>query len=197
MSADGMLPVEGRITVAVAHTLPELMEAFAVRTLVYLGEQRCPYEEEYDGNDFAGATHLIARVGREPVGVLRIRWFAEFCKIERVAVRRERRGGVVVSALTEFAFDLAGRKGYRIVLGHIQARLLPFWTRHGGARARPGRPRFTFSDHEYVEVIRYLDARADALGLETPAMVLLRPEGEWDELGVLDRSATRPVMSVV
>lgn len=192
-----MFPPVDRITVDVARTLPELMEAFAVRTLVYLGEQRCPYDEEYDGNDFTGATHLIARAGREPIGVMRIRWFAEFCKIERVAVRRERRGGAVVSALTEFAFDLAGRKGYRVVLGHIQSRLLPFWTRLGGARARCGRPRFTFSDHEYVEVIRYLEPRADALGLETPAMVLLRPEGAWDAPGVLDRSAARPVASTV
>jgi predicted GNAT family N-acyltransferase len=181
----------GGISVEVARSVSELMEAFAVRTLVYIGEQRCPYEEEYDGNDFAGATHLIARIAREPVGVMRIRWFAGFCKVERVAVRREHRDGRVAQAMIEAACAIAGRKGYCKILGHIQARLLPFWIRYGGVRARPGRPRFVFSDHEYVEVERDLEPVRDALTVDTPAMVLLRPEGAWDRPGVLDRSASR------
>lgn len=168
----------------------------AVRALVYVGEQQCPYEEEFDGNDFAGATHLIARAGKEPVGVMRIRWFADFCKVERVAVRPEQRGREAAAALIQAACDLAGRKGYSTILGHIQSRLLPFWTRYGGVRQRFGRPRFMFSDHEYVEVIRHLERRADALTLQTPAMVLLRPEGAWDEPGVLDRSVERATANV-
>lgn len=180
-----------KITVDVARTLPELLEVFAVRTLVYMGEQQCPFEEEYDGNDFAGATHLIARAGKEPVGVMRIRWFAKFCKVERVAVRAEHRGGAVASAMIDAACDLAGRKGYSIILGHIQARLLPFWRRYGRVHQRAGRPRFSFSDHEYVEVIRRIDVPQNALSLDTPALQMLRPEGAWDEAGVLDRSARR------
>ena len=31
-----------------------------------------------DGNDLAGATHLIARIGSQPVGVIRLRWFCDF-----------------------------------------------------------------------------------------------------------------------
>jgi predicted GNAT family N-acyltransferase len=184
----------GKVTVEVARTIAELMEVFAVRALVYMGEQRCPYEEEYDGNDFSGATHLVARVGREPVGVMRIRWFSKFCKVERVAVRREHRGGEVASAMIETACALAGRKGYQIILGHIQSRLLPFWKRYGRVKARAGRARFVFSDHEYVEVIRRIDVPADALSLDTPPLVLVRPEGAWDEAGVLDRSSARPAV---
>lgn len=182
----------GEISIEVARDLPTLMEAFAVRAIVYMGEQACPYGEEYDGNDMAGATHLVARADGEPVGVLRIRWFADFCKIERVAIRREMRGGAVVTALIDAAFAHAARKGYRKVLGHVEARLLPLWRKHG-LRARLGRPRLSFSDREYIEVIRELEPRADALSLDTPAMVLLRPEGAWDEPGVLDRSAERNV----
>lgn len=183
------------ISVDVARTIPELMEAFAVRAMVYMGEQQCPYEEEYDGNDFAGATHLIARIGKEPVGVMRIRWFAKFCKVERVAVRREHRDGHVAAAMIEAACRLAGRKGYQTILGYIQSRLLPFWMRYGRVRPRAGRKRFVFSDHEYVEVIRRIDTPADALTLETAPLVMLRPEGAWDEAGVLDRSAARPAAS--
>ena len=34
--------------------------------------------------------------------------------------------------------------------------------------------------------------RFDALGFDTDPMVLLRPEGDWDRPGILDRSAGRP-----
>ena len=184
-------PPARAISVDVARTLPDLLEVMAVRALVYMGEQKCPYEEEFDGNDYAGATHLIARAGMEPVGAMRMRWFADFGKVERVALRHEQRGREAAAALIEAACDLARRKGYRIILGHIQARLLPFWRRYGQVRPRPGRPRFVFSDHDYVEVIRRLDRPDNAISLETPAMVLLRPEGAWDEPGVLDRSVER------
>ncbi|HVK81231.1 MAG TPA: GNAT family N-acetyltransferase, partial [Verrucomicrobiae bacterium] len=83
------------------------------------------------------------------------------------------------------------RKGYRVMLGHIEPRLIGFWERCAGFRVREGRAPFRFSDREYVEVIAELLARADALGLDTPPLVLLRPEGAWDEAGVLDASAAR------
>jgi predicted GNAT family N-acyltransferase len=180
------------VSIDVARTLNDLMEVMTVRALVYIAGQSCPYDEEFDGNDFTAATHLIARLGSEPVAVMRIRWFPGFAKFERVAVRSEHRGGAIVRQMVNAGFDLAARKGYRKVLGHVQARLLPFWERSGGLRARPGRPHFTFSDHEYIEVERDLVPPPDALNEDTDPLVLLRPEGQWDRPGVLDRSATRP-----
>ena len=41
---------EGQLEIVVCRTLPDIMQAMAVRTLVYVGEQACPYDEEYDGN---------------------------------------------------------------------------------------------------------------------------------------------------
>lgn len=181
------------ISVRIVRTLDDVMKVVAVRSLVYMGEQHCPYDEEFDGNDFAGATHLLACLGGEPVGVMRLRWFSDFAKVERVAVLRERRGRAAVAALIDAASTLAARKGYRKILGHIQARLLPFWVRSGGVYPRRDRPHFSFSDHEYIEVIRDLAPPANAIGWSTPAMELLRPEGEWDQDGVLDRSQTRGV----
>jgi len=179
------------IKVSVARTLSDIMETVALRALVYLGEQNCPYEEEFDGNDFAGSTHLIARINGEPVGTLRLRWFADFVKLERVAIKRGERGGAVVTALCQEVAEIASRKGYSRILGHVQVRLAPFWVRHGGAQVRSGRQRFAFSDHEYVEVVRELDPHPDALSMDSAPLLLLRPEGDWDRPGVLDRSASR------
>ena len=64
------------------------MRVAAIRNSVYIGEQECPYEEEYDGNDLS-ATHLLAYIGDEPVGCLRLRFFADFAKFERIAIRKE------------------------------------------------------------------------------------------------------------
>jgi predicted GNAT family N-acyltransferase len=179
------------VQVKVANTLDELMQVIAIRSIVYMGEQDCPYSEEFDGNDFAGATHLLAHANGEPAGVMRMRWFAGFAKVERVAVRPGRRSGHVARAMIELATSLAARKGYREILGHIEPRLLDFWKRYGGVRERPGRPEVRFSDRRYIEIIKDVAPAENALSLETPAMVLLRPEGAWDEPGVLDRSSRR------
>lgn len=180
------------VSVTVAHTLDEIMQAMAIRSQVYMGEQFCPYDEEFDGNDFAGATHLVARLGREPVGTVRMRWFCEFAKLERLTVTPAHRGGAVPRALLDAAFDLAARKGYRRVMGHTQRRLAPVLMRYGGVQVRKDRPGFVFSDHEYVETIRELNPPDDAVTIDSDPMVLLRPEGVWDRPGVLDRSSERP-----
>lgn len=201
MNANVRMPVEarppaevdeGHLVIEVCRTLPDLMQAMAVRTLVYMGEQNCPYDEEYDGNDFAGATHLILRRNGEPIGTLRIRWFADFAKVERVAVRREFRRGRATLMLIQAAKRLAEKKNYTKILGYGQVRLIPFWEQYFNAHMRENRPGFVVSDHDYVEMVVEGVPPSDALTLDSDPMVLLRPEGAWDEPGVLDRSLTRP-----
>lgn len=185
------LPKEA-VSVSVARTLDDLMQVMSIRSVVYMGEQLCPYDEEFDGNDLAGATHLIARIGRQPVGVIRLRWFADFAKLERLTVLPTCRGGAVPRALLDAAFDLAAKKGYRRIMGHTQVRLAPVLMRLGKVKVREGRKKFTFSDHEYVETIRELTPPADAVTIDSDPLVVLRPEGAWDRPGVLDVSAARP-----
>jgi hypothetical protein len=95
--------------------------------------------------------------------------------------------------LARAAFELAQRKGYRTLMGHAQSRLTPFWKRHFGGWVRPGRAAFSFSDYDYVEMEFALNPPADAVTIDADPFVLLRPEGEWDAPGVLDRSAIRPL----
>ena len=70
-----------RLSVTVARSLEDMMRVMTIRSAVYMAEQECPYDEEFDGNDFS-ATHLIGYVGNEPAACLRIRYFADFAKIE-------------------------------------------------------------------------------------------------------------------
>lgn len=178
------------VEVSVARDMNDLMRVFAIRSMVYMSEQFCPYEEEFDGNDLC-ATHLLARINGEPVGTLRLRWFAGFAKYERAAVRSESRGAGVAVALFEYANNLARRRGYGRVLVHMQARLVPFW-RPFGFKPRRDRSRFVFSDHEYVEGEAWLEPHPDPIGIDSPALQINRPEGLWDDPGPHDRSAGRP-----
>ncbi len=186
---------EHAIEVDVVRDVNGFLRALAVRALVYMGEQNCPFEEEFDGNDFCGATHLIARAGAEPLGTLRLRWFANFAKIERVAVVANARDGEAARALVTKAVTLAARKGYRRLIGYVDATLVTYWKRTQRVTVREQRPRLQFSGRDYVEVELAIAPPADAISADTPGLIMLRPEGAWDEPGVLDRSAERATLA--
>ncbi len=177
--------------ISVAHRLDEIMQVISLRAIAYMHEQSCPYHEEIDGNDFAGATHLIARLNGEPVGCVRLRWFAQFFKVERVAVLPRYRKSGLGAALLDASFELGAQKGYGHALGHVEPSIVGLWQRACGVTPRPERPTLAFSDHEYVEVEKFIPKRSDAIHVNSDPMILLRPEGEWDHPGVLDHSNNR------
>jgi predicted GNAT family N-acyltransferase len=181
------------LRVEVVRDLTGYMKVVAIRASVFLAEQDCPYDEEFDNNDLS-ALHLIAYLRDEPVATLRIRWFANFAKIERVCVMKHVRGGSLVKLMIETAVDIIGRKGYVHAIGYIQKRLVPFW-KQLGFHPREGREGFRFSDYDYVECSRQLEPRVDALTIDADPYVLMRPEGDWDHENVLDRSAARPAIA--
>jgi predicted GNAT family N-acyltransferase len=179
------------LTVSVAHTFEDLFRVASVRSAVYLGEQECPFEEEFDGNDLA-ATHLLGWVGDEPGGCLRIRYFADFAKIERLAVRKEFRNTRLSFQIVRAGIQLCSMKGYRRLYGHSQKRLLNFWGRFG-FRPIEGRPEFVFSDFDYVEIEARIERHPEAISIGQDPYVIIRPEGRWHVPGVLERSLSRPV----
>lgn len=178
-------------SVAVARSMEDLSRVIALRAAVYMAEQACPYEEEFDGNDLS-ATHLIGYVGDEPAGCLRIRFFADFAKIERLAVRAEHRNTRLAFALVRAGIELARVKGYRRLYGHAQKRLVGFWSRFG-FRVFDGAQELVFSDFNYVEMLMEAQPHPDAIGLGVDPYVIIRPEGRWHRAGALDRSRTRAV----
>ena len=111
------------VTVEVVRSMDEMARVIAIRGAVYMGEQHCPFEEEFDGNDFS-ATHLICHKDGEPVGCMRIRYFADFAKLERLAVRNESRNAGLAGQIVDTAIELCRKKGYRVLYAHAQNRLL-------------------------------------------------------------------------
>ncbi len=190
MDGTNLQDFEPPVKVRVARTLDDLQKISVVRALVYMSEQDCPYDEEFDGNDFAGATHVIAEAGGEPLGCLRIRWFSGFAKVERVCVRKHQRSGRASRAMMKEATEIIRRKGYRKFVGQVQAQLIPYWKRYGFVH-REHRGEFVFSDRAYAEMEANLEPHPMALTPDSDPLVLDRPEGEWDVPGPLDHSIRR------
>lgn len=173
------------IAVRVVRTLDDLQRISVLRAITYMSEQNCPYDEEFDGNDLC-ALHLIACEGREPVGALRLRFFSDFCKVERVCVDPRRRGGAILVHLMAHAFEIASQKGYRRMIAHMQARLEEMWAHVMNCRVVDRSRPFAFSGVDYLTLEIPLPEHPDAIRFDTDPFVLLRPEGAWDTPGVLD-----------
>ena len=183
-----------RYGVKVARCLGDMMKIVSIRSAVFLSEQECPYSEEFDGNDFC-STHFIGYVGNEPAACLRARFFSDFAKLERLAVRHEFRRSRLAFKIVKAGIEFSKAKGYTRIYGHAQDRLVSFWSTFGArpmkARSRP----LVFSDFSYTEMLLEVEQVPDAITLESDPYLLIRPEGKWHEPGVLDHSASREVTS--
>jgi predicted GNAT family N-acyltransferase len=179
-------PARGRVGVTVVHDLDDLLKVLSVRAATYIAEQDCPHAEEFDGNDFT-ATHLLGFVGSEPAGCLRIRYFAEFAKLERLAVIRRFRKTRLAFKLIGAGIAFCQAKGYRRLYGHTEPQVAKLWERFG-FRTRTPDATFSFSNLDFCEGDLELPADHGALKLNSDPYVLTRPEGQWARSGILDPS---------
>ena len=98
------------ITIKLAATSDEMMQCFMLRAAVFMGEQQCPYWEEYDGNDYT-ASHLILYVDGEPAASIRVRWFAGFAKLERAIILKRYRSYGLFLPFVQWAKEFCRKKG--------------------------------------------------------------------------------------
>lgn len=179
-----------RYRVEVVRDLSDLQKVFAIRAVVYMGEQDCPYDEEFDGNDLC-ATHMLVFDGDKAIGTLRIRWFAEFAKLERITFPKSMKSVRALHVLLAHAFEVVARKGYRKMLGQIQSRYWKLWSRTFDCALLEDRPNFQFSDFNYQEIEIRIPEHPRAIELDGDPFIVLRPEGDWDRPGILDASSER------
>ena len=113
--------------------MEDSLQAFAVRAACFIGELDVPYSEEFDGHDF-GATHIIAYVGDEPVGTLRVRWFQSFAMPERLAVIQRFRGHNIGQLLLERGRKLAESRGCNMLYAQVLPADVEYWEKQGWRR---------------------------------------------------------------
>src|ERR1700710_1090525 len=81
----------------------DLETVFAIRREVFVGEQNCPPELEWEFED--ESNHFLATVDGEPAGASRWRKTDKGYKLERFAVLKKFRGHGVGQALVQAVLD--------------------------------------------------------------------------------------------
>lgn len=191
-----LLPLERsdrEVDIQPVSSIDMLFKVFSVRSATYIAEQSAPFDEEFDGNDFC-ATHLLGTVNGDAAGCARIRYFGNFAKFERFAVRREYRGTVLLPRLARACISHARAKGFRLAYAHARSDLVPLWQRYG-ARLVEDRPSFRFSGIDFREMVMDIDCPSP-ISLEDGPLRAIRPEGKWSTVGPLDRSLLQRPPSV-
>jgi predicted GNAT family N-acyltransferase len=186
---------EPRLAVEVASSADHLQMSAFIRGATFGAEQACPYHEEFDGNDFC-AMHLIGFVDGEPAATLRIRFFATFAKLERLAVLERFRRTAIKYRVMERAIEVCRRKGYTLAYGQSQERLIGFYAKFGFRPMQKNR-RLVFSDHNYIEIVCDLEPHPESIKSESDPYLIIRPEGRWELEGILEKSSARPATNPV
>lgn len=98
----------------------DLDKVFAIRREVFVGEQQCPPELEWEHED--ESVHFLATVDGEPAGASRWRRTDKGYKLERFAVLRKFRGlGVGQELVRTVLADLPADADYIYLNAQIQA----------------------------------------------------------------------------
>ena len=119
-----------RPTFRIAQSLDDLLKAFIVRGIVFMGEQHVSYALEKDEHEHA-AVHILGETGEEPVAAGRIRFLGEHARLERLAVREEWRGLGHGSRLLGFMMDVARSRGFAKFKLNAQVTSKVFYLKHG------------------------------------------------------------------
>lgn len=168
------------IEIVVVQNQADFDEAMKVRREVFVDEQKIPAEQEFDGNDFV-STHILAKVNGVGVGTMRIRYFSDFTKFERMAVLPEYRKSSVSNDIMNKGFDFVARKGYRQVYGMCKKELLNRWQKCGYERIE-GAPVLQHNGMELIPIKRELPKDGRALHICSHPELLTAREDAWDEV---------------
>jgi predicted GNAT family N-acyltransferase len=112
----------------------DLQKVFAIRREVFVGEQNCPPELEWEHEE--ESNHFLAAVNGEPAGACRWRKTDKGYKLERFAVLRKFRGNGLGQALVQAVLDDLPKDADYIYL-HAQIQAVTLYERFGFEKTGP------------------------------------------------------------
>jgi YbgC/YbaW family acyl-CoA thioester hydrolase len=142
-------------------------DARAIRTAVFVQEQRIPEDMEWDDAD-ASCTHAVAynRFGLALATGRMLEHVPGVAKIGRMAVMKSMRGSGVGRAVLDALTDAAREQGYRDALLHAQQSASSFYKRAGFVPRGPG---FEEAGIPHVEMVKQIEqAPAGRGGFRAP-----------------------------
>lgn len=171
------------LKIVVATTPEQMRDITILRSICFVHEQGIPASYIFDGND-QQSTHFVFYDGDEPIGSLRIRWFAGFAKYERTCFREKYRNPFIIKRCILATFDHVARKGFTRIITQSEPRLTRLWVKLLGFEILEGKETYVL-DHEepYITIEGHIPAHADPITVDSNSEVLFRVEGEWDNVG--------------
>jgi len=128
------MPENSRIKINKAISPEELEKVYAIRTEVFVHEQHCPPELEWEFEE--ESKHFLVTVGDVPAGAARWRKTDKGYKLERFAVLKQFRGIGVGHALVQAVLnDLPADAGY--IYLHAQVQAMPLYEKSGFVKTGP------------------------------------------------------------
>jgi len=112
----------------------DLEKVFAIRREVFVGEQNCPPELEWEYEE--ESNHFLARVDGEPAGASRWRKTDKGYKLERFAVLKDFRGYGVGQALVQAVLDDLPKDATYVYM-HAQIQAVTLYERFGFVKTGP------------------------------------------------------------
>jgi predicted GNAT family N-acyltransferase len=174
-----MRPTEYGVTLA--RSMEDMHKVIAIRSAAYFSDPEHTFGKHFDGNDFS-SSHMIGYIGEEPVGTVRIRYFADFARVERIAVRPTHRKSRISFKLVQAAFSFCRDKGYLKVSGVAREEMMPFWSLFGARLTTTKEPVFIYGLPHTEMVVEYPPVET-AITPDTDITTILRQEGRWHEPG--------------
>lgn len=133
MSPEASEKQRKQIQVKKVNNPADLEKVFEIRRQVFVIEQNCPPEIEWEFED--ESTHFLATVNGEPAGASRWRKTDKGYKLERFAVLSSYRGGVGKALVQAVLDDLPADADY--IYMHAQLQAIPLYERFGFEKSGP------------------------------------------------------------
>ena len=145
------MPEPRKIQVNKVNDPADLEKVFAIRREVFVGEQNCPPELEWEHED--ESNHFLATVDGEPAGASRWRKTDKGYKLERFAVLKKFRGNGVGQVLVQTVLDALPKDATYVYL-HAQIQAVTLYERFGFEKTGP---EFEEAGIRHYKMIRHAD----------------------------------------
>jgi len=170
---------DDNIEISVATSLEHLIDSFKIRCCAFVAEQDCPMDDEFDGNDYCG-THILVWLDGKPVATTRLRYFADFVKVERIAVLKQHRNMKIFLPLLYYIRDYVESKGFKLMYTQADYRMRKVYSRFGFEIHGNGEIIEHFGSR-YVAMVRNSEAPKNQLTINVQSghQFLNSVEGSW------------------
>lgn len=111
-------------------TKDELEKVYAIRQTVFVVEQNCPPEEEFDTYEDI-SVHFLLMDEEEPIGAARLRDYNGVAKLERICVLNNKRKSGAGKTIVLGMEDYAKSKGYTSFFLNAQVQAIGFYEKLG------------------------------------------------------------------